>query len=165
MKMSKAWLVAGCAAALVSTTAPGFAQVTAKFSFDAVANCERPMMVRDFPIHGEGTGTLSTDRSASLDLNSNVEGSQRYDVKLGGKPIETPDGSATLRVRSRSSLRAVRDYPNSQLIIDIKSTGKTCTVNVQSRLKPGKRQHTFSTTMGLAYCDQPRIIRTTCNAN
>src|SRR3954464_4941193 len=107
MRMAKPLLLAGCAAALASIADPALAQVTAKFSFDAVANCERPMMVRNFPIHGEGTGTLSPDRTATLDLNSNVEGMQRYDAKLGGKAIETPDGFATLRVRSRRSLRAI----------------------------------------------------------
>ena len=165
MRIATTLLLTGCAAILGSIADPAFAQVTAKFSFDAVANCEKPMMVRDYPLHGEGTGTLSADRSATLNLNSNIEGNQRYDVKLGGKPIETPDGSATLRVRNRSSLRAIRDYPNSQIIIDIISTGKTCTVKVVSRLKPGKTQYTFSTSFGLAYCDRPRIIKTTCSAS
>ena len=153
------------AAALVSVAEPSLAQITARFSFDGVANCDKPMVLRDFPIHAEGTGTLALDRSATLDLSSNVEGNQRYEGKLGGKAIQTPDGSASLKVRSRHSLRAIRDYPNNQVIIDVISVGKECTVKVDTRLKPGKKQYTFSTSFGLAYCDKPRVVKTTCVAN
>jgi hypothetical protein len=160
--MAKALLLAGCAAALTFLADPVCAQVTARFTLDAVADCDKPLMLRDFAIHAEGTGTLSQDRSATLDVSSNVEGMQRYSGQLGGKPIETPDGSASLRVRSRRSLRAIRDYPNNQVIIDVISLGKACTVKIQNRLKPGKKQYTFSTSFGLAYCSAPRNIKTTC---
>ena len=138
----------------------GFAQAQARFSFDGVANCHQPAMP-NYPIHGEGTGTLTTDGRAALEVDSNIEGRQRYDTKLGGK-IETPGGSATLRVASRRSLRVVRDYPNNILVIELRVVGKSCTLRVESRLKPGKRQYTFATQLGLAYCDRPVITRTSC---
>ncbi len=117
--------------------------------------------MRNFPIHGEGTGTLSRDGTATLDVDSNVEGRQRYDAKLGGR-IETPGGSASLNVRSRHSLRVVRDYPNNIMIIELRVVGRACTLKVESRLKPGRRQYTFATQLGLAYCDRPVITKTTC---
>ncbi len=109
------------------------AQVRANFSYDAIVNCTTPMNVRDYPVHFDGSGTLSTDRSASLDMRGNLTGQERYDVKLGGRAAEVPDGTASLRV-----------------------------VTVEHHLKPGKRQYTFTTPMGLAYCDRPRTVKTSC---
>jgi hypothetical protein len=51
--------------------------------------------VQNFPIHGEGSGTLSTDRSAQLDMTSNVEGRVVYNATLGARPTEAPEGSAS----------------------------------------------------------------------
>jgi hypothetical protein len=88
------------------------ASVKARFSFDGLATCQNPQ-VTNFPIHGEGEGVLSTDRSASLDMNSTVEGRVQYQAKLGGAPMPAPEGSASIRVVGRNTLRAVRDYPNN----------------------------------------------------
>lgn len=140
----------------------GFAQVQAKFSYDAIANCAKPNL-RNYPIHGEGTGRLSTDRNASLDFRSNVSGRETYNVKLGGAAAAAPAGSASLRVLSRKSLRAVRDYPNNIMIVDLRVVGTSCTIKIENRLKPGKSQYTFTTSFGLAYCDKPQIIKTSCN--
>jgi hypothetical protein len=140
-----------------------FAQAQAKYSFDAIVNCHQPSL-QNYPIHGEGTGRLSTDGTAALDVDSNVEGRQEYDLKLGGRPIATPGGSATLRVASRHSLRVVRDYPNNIMVLELKVVGRTCAIRVESRLKPGRREYTFATRFGLAYCDRPIITKTTCGA-
>src|ERR1700753_2210793 len=61
----------------------------AKFSFQGLAPCENPP-VRNFPIHGEGTGVLSADRSATLDMDSNSEGKVTLHAKLGAAPMEAP---------------------------------------------------------------------------
>jgi hypothetical protein len=150
------------AAVLLSVPELSFAQAQARFSFDGIANCQQPAM-QNYPIHGEGTGKLATDGTAALDVDSNVEGRQKYDVKLGGR-VETPGGSASFHVRSRHSLRVVRDYPNNIMVIDLKVVGRACTLRVESRLKPGRRQYTFATQFGLAYCDRPIITKTTCEA-
>lgn len=138
-----------------------FAQAQAKFSFDGVANCRQPSL-SNFPIHGEGTGRLSTDGHAALNVDSNFEGRQEYDVKLGQKAFETPGGSATLRVANRHTLRMVRDYPNNTIILEISVVGRSCSLKVQSRLKPGRSEYTLATQMGIAYCARPVITRTLC---
>jgi hypothetical protein len=143
----------------VSSQAAG--QLRAKFSFDGLANCDNPP-VRNFPIHGEGTGVLSTDRSATLDMNSNVEGSLRINAKLGGAPSEAPGGSASIRVVNRSTLRAVRDYPNNLIIINMVVRGNNCAMTLENRLKPGKRQYTFFNGAGISYCAKPVITRAEC---
>ena len=166
MKIRTACAIAAIAAftGLISLPSDALAQsLRAKFSFDGLADCERPA-IRNFPIHGDGTGELSTDRSAKLEFSSNVEGSVRIDTKLGAKPSEAPGGSASLRVAGRHTLRAVRDYPNNSIIIDINVVGNSCKMRVVNRLKPGKRQYTFYTPGGFAYCSAPRITRTECSS-
>src|SRR4030088_437724 len=110
-------VVAAILAMPVSGEAAG-QQVQAKFSFDGLATCQQPA-VTNFPIHGEGTGVLSTDRTATLDMNSTVEGRVQYNATLGGKPTEAPAGSASLHVVGRHTLRAIRDYPNNVIIINM----------------------------------------------
>src|SRR5579872_7480826 len=85
-----------------------------KFTADGVASCESPP-VQNFPIHAEGTASLSTNRDATVEMTSNVEGSVQYNGKLGAKPIDVPNGSASLRVAGRHTLRAIREYPNNVL--------------------------------------------------
>ena len=135
--------------------------VRAKFSFDALADCEQPS-VRDFPVHAEGTGTLSTDRTATLDMESNVEGRMQYTARLGGKPTEAIGGSASLRVAGRHTLKAVREYPNNYIIVYMTVIGRSCTLRIENRLKPGKRQYAFQGNIGTALCSKPRIVRSEC---
>jgi hypothetical protein len=156
-----AFLVAVIAVGAAFLPEESCAQVQAKFSYEALANCEKPH-VRNYPIHGEGTGKLSLDRSASLDFQSNVGGRETYDVKLGGPPAAARAGSASLHVMGRHSLRAVRDYPNNILVVDLRVVGTSCTMRIENRLKPGKRQYTFPTPLGMAYCSRPQIIKTSC---
>jgi hypothetical protein len=154
------------AAAVLSLPASGEAagqQVRAKFSFDGLATCQNPA-VTNFPIHGEGTGVLSTDRTASLDMNSTVEGRVQYQAKLGGAPTEAPLGSASLRVVGRHTLRAQRDYPNNYIAITMTVRGGACSITIENRLKPGKRQYTFYNGSGLSYCAKPIITRASCEA-
>jgi hypothetical protein len=136
--------------------------IRGKFTADGIANCENPP-VQNFQIHAEGTASLSTDRSATVEMSSNVEGMVQYNGKLGGKPIELPNGSASLHVAGRHTLRAVRDYPNNSLIVTLTIIGNSCAIKVESRLKPGKRQYTFNTAVGLAYCSQPKLVKAECS--
>ena len=98
---------------------PGRAQVQARFTYDALINCDKPS-VRNYPIHGEGTGKLSTDRNATLEHQSNVGGRDTYNVKLGAPPSAADGGSASLRVLGRRSLRAIREFPNNLVIVDLR---------------------------------------------
>jgi hypothetical protein len=144
------------------TTEAAFAQARTQFAVDVVATCQKPA-VKDLPIHVEGTGILSTSGSARLDVDGGPIGRTRYNTKLG-QTSGAPGGSASLRVTGRSSLRATRDYPNHQMIIDLQMSGKECAITVRNVLKPGKHQYAFVSGGGTAYCEKPRIIRTACQA-
>ena len=164
MKTRMPRAIAALAALMLATANPGEAagtSVRARFSFDAVANCEKPA-VQNYPVHAEGTGVLSTDRTATLDMQSNVEGRIRYNAKLGAKPTEAIGGSASLRVAGRHTLQAVRDYPNNSIVVYMTVIGNSCSLRIENRLKPGKRQYTFTGNLGVAYCSKPRITHTEC---
>jgi hypothetical protein len=138
------------------------AQVKARFTGDAVATCQQPA-VTNFPIHIEGVGTLSTRGQGNLDVYNNVTGAESYQVRLGARPTEAPGGSASLRVTGRSSLRAIRDYPNNYSVIKLRIVGAVCTMSVENILKPGKRQYTFVAGDGsTAYCSKPIVTRANC---
>jgi hypothetical protein len=139
-----------------------FAQARAQFAVDVLATCQKPA-VKDLPIHVEGTGILSASGSARLDVDGGPIGRTRYRTKLG-QTSAAPGGSASLRVTGRSSLRATRDYPDHQMIIDLQVSGKECTIAVRNVLKPGKNQYAFVSGGGTAYCGKPRIVRTACQA-
>jgi hypothetical protein len=132
-----------------------------RFSVDGIANCQNPP-ISNIPLHAEGTAELSADRNASLQMSSNVEGQVNLNAKLGGRPQEAPGGSASLHVAGRHTLKAVRDYPNNQMIVFLTIIGNSCTMKVENRLKPGRSQYTFTTTMGLAYCSKPIVTRAEC---
>jgi hypothetical protein len=76
--------------------------------------------------------------------------------------MEAPAGSASLHVVGRHTLRAVRDYPNNQIIITMTIRGADCTMRIDQRLKPGKKQYTFYNGSGLSYCSRPIITKTQC---
>jgi hypothetical protein len=134
----------------------------AKFVYDGVADCQSPP-IANLPIHAEGTGTLTLDRHASLDVDSTVAGAEHYETRLGGRATEAEAGSASLRVLGKHHIQAVRSYPNNILVADINVIGKGCTLTVDNRLKPGKREYTFTTRFGgLAYCGRPRVVSTSC---
>jgi hypothetical protein len=137
-------------------------ELRARFSFDGLATCQNPP-ISNFPIHGEGTGVLSTDRSASLDMNNTVEGRVQYSAKLGGRPTEAPAGSASLHVVGRHTLRAVRDYPNNQVIITMTINGSACSMRIDQRLKPGKRDYTFYNGSGVSICSRPTFTHMECS--
>jgi hypothetical protein len=165
VKIKLAQAVALLATSMVLMPVSGHAGdyvIRGKFTADGIANCENPP-VQNFPIHAEGTASLSTNREASVEMNSNVEGSVRYSGKLGGKPVDVPNGSTSLRVAGRHTLRAIREYPNNLLVVDLTIIGHSCSIKVVSRLKPGKHQYTFNTAVGLAYCSQPRVVKAECS--
>ena len=147
---------------LSCTAETAFAQARAQFAVDVVATCQKPAM-KDLPIHVEGTGILKTDGSARLDVDGGVLGRTRVKGQLG-QTAAAPGGSTSLHVTSKSGLRATRDYPNHQMIIDLQVTGKQCAITVKNVLKPGKREYVFTTGGGTAYCDKPRIVHTACQA-
>jgi hypothetical protein len=164
MKIKLSYAVAALAVLMPMIPVSGEAAgkvIRGKFSFDGVANCENPP-IQNFPVHAEGTAVLSTDRNATLDMESNVEGRVQLSAKLGDKPTEAPGGSASLHVAGKHTLRAIRDYPNNYVVVNLTVIGNSCSMKVENRLKPGKRRYTFHTAVGLAYCSKPQIIRAEC---
>jgi hypothetical protein len=95
-------------------------------------------------------------------MSSTVEGRVQYQAKLGGKPMEAPAGSASLHVVGRHTLRAVRDYPNNQVIITMTINGNACSMRIDQRLKPGKREYTFFNGSGVSYCSRPVFTHMEC---
>jgi hypothetical protein len=146
-----------CASCFAGTA---FAQARAQFAVDVIATCQKPA-VKELPIHVEGTGILAKSGVARLDVDGGALGRTRYRTKLG-ETTAAAGGSASLHVTGRSSLRAIRDYPNHQMIMDLQVSGKDCTITVRNVLKPGKHQYAFVSGGGTAYCDKPRIVRTAC---
>jgi hypothetical protein len=164
MKLRIACAAIALAASTVFLPAPSDAagaSIRARFSYDGLATCQQPP-VTNYPIHGEGTGVLSTDRTAKLDLASSSEGHVKYEAKLGARPTAAPEGSASLRVMGRHTLQAVREYPNNYIIINLTVVGNTCSIKMTNRLKPGKHQYTFVSGSSLSYCSAPVFTRTSC---
>jgi hypothetical protein len=160
-RVSRAALCAGLMLLPASAFAAG-STMRAKFVYDGVADCQIPP-IANLPIHAEGTGTLTLDRHASLDVDSTVAGAEHYETRLGGRATEAEAGSASLRVLGKHHIQAIRSYPNNILVADINVVGRGCTLTVENHLKPGKQQYTFTTRFGgLAYCGRPRVISASC---
>ena len=96
-------------------------------------------------------------------MSSTVEGRVQYQAKLGGKPTEAPAGSASLHVVGRHTLRAVRDYPNNQVIITMTIYGNACSMTITQKLKPGKKQYTFYNGSGVSSCSRPVFTHMECS--
>ena len=164
MTIRPSGILASIVALLTLLPVPGEAAGTtirARFSFDGLATCTQPA-IANFPVHVDGTGELSTDRTATLTLSSTIAGQENYSGKLGGRPSEAPGGSAALRVVSRHTLQGVRDYPNNQVIVYMTVVGNSCRLRVENRLKPGRRQYTFTGNMGVALCAKPVVTHAEC---
>jgi hypothetical protein len=104
---------------------------------------------------------LSTSGAARLDVDGGVLGRTSVKGQLG-QTAAAPGGSTSLRVTGKSGLRATREYPNHQMIIDLQVQGQECTIAVRNVLKPGKREYIFTSGGVTAYCEKPRIVRTAC---
>jgi hypothetical protein len=165
MNFKSGTVVAALAVVVCMASASGAASplIRGRFSYDGIANCQQPA-VRNFRFHAEGTAQLSTDRTASLNVDSSVSGRTNLNAVLG-KKTEAPGGSTTLNVVGRHTLRAVRDYPNNITIVMMSIRGNDCKMTIQDRLKHGKRVYTFYSGSGeIAYCAHPQITQTKCEA-
>jgi hypothetical protein len=60
-------------------------------------------------------------------------------------------------------LRAVRDYPNNIIVINMTVRGSACSMTIENRLKPGKHQYTFYNGSGFSYCGRPQITHSECS--
>ena len=136
------------------------------FSFDGVVNCTRPLAVQNFSLHGEGRAVLYSDKRATLDYTQRGLSSTQvnFDAKLGGAPSPAPGGTASLRVVSRNTLRAVWSLPNNDLILNVSVSRNSCVAKIDARLTGGAREYTFYDSGMLVYCSRPRIMNVACQA-
>ena len=149
MSFDRVFAIAGLLMALQAATVTCEAAggvIRGRFSYDGLATCQQPA-VKNFPIHTEGTASLSTDRNALLDMSSSTGGQTTLKAKLGQK-TDAPGGSTTLNVVGRHTLRAVRDYPNNIAVVTMTVVGNTCKMTLENRLKPGKHVYTFLNNSG-----------------
>src|SRR5206468_2242989 len=88
---------------LVATSATALAQsgkLTARIGYAGLIDCDQPRQVKDLQFSGDGTMTLSQDRSASLnmDMKGPTRSSLKINTALGGQPQPAPGGTALLHV-------------------------------------------------------------------
>lgn len=138
------------------------AQIKGRFSYDAVLDCEKPRLT-NFPIHVEGTASMSADKSASLHQRVGVIGFSRIDAKLGQKLKDHRGHETELRVTGSNSLRATKEYTNNIAYADLRFVGQACKLSIKMKLKPGKAFYTISTPLGEAQCSKFRIVKTECS--
>lgn len=139
-----------------------------QFGFSAGVDCDQPLQFRNLIITGDGTGVLNTDRSASADLNIKefiFTNRLHFDARLGSAAQPAPGGSAQVRVGGRNRLLLIWNLPNNQLTADIAVNGHSCTMKVDTRLKPGMKQYSLYDGSRFYFCGRPRVEQTSCSVN
>jgi hypothetical protein len=153
------------AASNVAVAQTGSAHLRA--GFELIYDCERPISAHNFPVHAQLTAVLNTDRSATADLEiaAVLSTTVHFEAHLGGGPRPAPGGTTTqLHVMSRDRLQAKWDLPNNQFILDIVASGRSCSVKLSNRLKPGKREYSLLNGDNYYYCSKERLLKTSCEA-
>jgi len=164
------WFGPGFAIAMLANPAPLAAQAgssSMKSRLDLSFDCENPVHVTNYAVRGDFSAVLHPDRSASADLSISgfmLSSSVHFEAKLGGGKRPAPGGTAQLRVLSRNSLRAIWGLPNNDLIADVTANGRSCTVTLTLKLKPGQREYSMWGGSKYYYCSAARVIRTSCEA-
>jgi hypothetical protein len=155
------------ALALPSNVASQSHGVKLQLGFDLALDCETPDRLENYPIHARITGTLNTDKSASLDLVTSglTSTTVHFDAHLGGAPRAAPGGTSQLHVLAGNRLRGTWTLPNNNLIVDIAITERSCSANLNVRLKPGQRQYSIYNGNRFYYCSRVRVSRTSCEAD
>jgi hypothetical protein len=137
-----------------------------KIDFDLMVDCTRPIAVRNFIVHGSGTGVLNQDKSGSADLGLNagpLASSVHFEGRLGRGATAAPGGSAQVHVVGRNRLRLTWDLPNNQLDATIAISGQGCSASINSRLKPGRTEYTLYDGSTYHYCGRPVGVRASCS--
>ncbi len=137
-----------------------------KGSFDAVVDCDQPLIVRDFKIHGEAAGVINPDRTGSADLEITALFPERMhlDGRLGHWTT-VPGGTGRMQITGHNRLRLIWNLPNNLLITDIAILRESCRANLTSQLKRGKTQYSLFHGNSYYYCSKPRVVATTCQVN
>ena len=132
-----------------------------------------PFAVTEWPGALHGVLGLNRDRSYSIDLNYQAflgtAWTLRWDGRLGGRPVQMRGGAAELRVAGPHSLRAIVHEPNNDVIINVDADQSNCRLAVDSRLHPGKTEHTFYSGLPededrFYHCSGIRTVAASCQA-
>jgi len=111
---------------------------------------------------------MNADKTASADLAITgvlFTSKVHFDARLGGGAQPAPGGTSRLRVVAKNRLQAVWDLPNNQLILDIAATGRSsCSVRLNIKLKPGKREYTMFDGAITYYCSKQQLLSSSCEA-
>jgi hypothetical protein len=156
-------LVLSLSSAAIAQTGSAHFQAKFELTFD----CERPLLVRNHPIHAVFTAVLNTDKSASADLALTgliFTNRVHFDARLGATSQPAPGGTSQLRVISSNRLRGVWDLPNNQLVLDIIAVKSSCSTALNIKLKPGKTEYSMFDGHTFFYCSAYHLLGSDCQA-
>jgi hypothetical protein len=134
-----------------------------QLNYQLAWDCTQPIRISNFVTRVQGTGVLNPDRSASADFQLS-SGTVHFEAKLGGRPIPAPGGTSSLHVAGRDRLRLVWSLRNNDLIVLVRTDGRSCEMNFDARLKPGYHEYLVYNGQGFATCSKPRLVQASCRA-
>jgi hypothetical protein len=155
-------------AAVLACATPAMAQTAiAKFHirFSGAVDCQRPIAATNIPISGDGTGVLNGDGSAAADVTETAfvfSSTIHFDGRIGARPQPAPGGTAMVRVQGKNSLRLIWNLPTNALVVNIVTSGKSCSASFSANLFPGKREYTLFDGSTFHYCSRPRVASASC---
>ncbi|MBI5261354.1 MAG: hypothetical protein HY852_05990 [Bradyrhizobium sp.] len=125
------------------------------------------MQVRNYSARVNFDGVLNGDGSANADLTFSGFGLSavvHFDARLGRGSQPAPGGSSQLRVLNPHALRGIWSLPNNDLMIDINTSGSSCSASIRVALKRGHREYTLWNGNKFYYCSAVRVLQTSCSA-
>jgi hypothetical protein len=141
---------------VLAMAGPAFA-ATINITYTAVYDRIRPQPQKNVRLNAKFEINLSESGAVSERVERSA-GQAADNFKRG---MKLGDG---WQVVDENSLRRVINQPQSQLIIDVKVSGKTCSVDVNWNLKPGFKEYKFRriTDGSMAFFTEPKIQTTNC---
>jgi hypothetical protein len=142
------------------------AQIRFQGGFDAAVDCTRPLAVSGVTVHGDASGTLNPDKTATADLDIRTFMSSRihFEGRLG-RILPAPGGSGQVNVVGKNHLRLIWHLPNNDLLVDITISGRSCTARLDTRLKRGFTEYSLYDGSRFFYCGKPRVVSTSCRVS
>jgi hypothetical protein len=134
-----------------------------QLNYQLAWDCTQPIRVSNFVTRVQGSGVLNPDRSASADFQLS-SGTVHFEAKLGGGPLPAPGGTSSLYVAGRDRLRLVWSLRNNDLIVLVRTDGRSCQMSFDARLKPGFHEYVVYNGQGFATCAKPRLVQASCRA-
>jgi hypothetical protein len=154
----------------LSLSGAAFAQtqvVNFKLNFELLVDCDQPTQIRNTPVHGDGSGHIGADRSAVADLRISAltTNTVHFQSHLGGGPQPAPGGNTIINVLGQNRIRMVWELPTNQLIATVSIKGKTCSTQLDTKLRFGNRQYSLFDGAAFYFCNKPRVVSTSCEVN